>query len=124
MDVHAVRQEHGRVRVDGLRLLDVERGGDVDDVDLAVEQLGKRDALFLGKAALDLLRAAHAVLDEEALAAALADAVDDHERELGAVFDGAAVLVRAGVVERGGELVEQPAVAAVQERHVVAGRFE
>ena len=96
----------------------------MNQVHLAVQQLGEGDALLLGQAALDLLRAAHAVFDEKVVAAALADPVDDHEGEFGPVFEGAAVFVGPGVVQRGEELVQQPAVAAVEQHHVVTRGFE
>ena len=64
-----------------LGLLSVQPGGDVDQVHLAVQQLGEGDAVGLGQAALDLLAAGHAVLDEKALPAALADPVHHHQWE-------------------------------------------
>ena len=50
-----------------------------------------------------------------------ADGADDFEREAGAIFEGAAVLVGAVVGERGEELVEEIAVGGVDFDKVEAG---
>ena len=118
--VHAVGQEHGGMGAHGLGLLRVEAGGNMDEIHLPVDHPRKFHGLFDLQAALDLLAAGHAVFDEELVAHPLTDPVDDHDGELRPVFQAAAVCVGTLVVVRGEELIEQPAVAAVDEAHIVA----
>ena len=60
----------------------------MQQIGLAVHQLGKLHALLQGVAALHVLGAAEAHLDEEVLAAVLADAVDDLGRTFVVPLDG------------------------------------
>ena len=95
-------------------------GGDVDDVGLAVHQLGELHSLFQGKAAVHVLGAAHADLDDVVRPTVLAHPVNNHQQQAAAVFDAAPEAVRTVVGGRGEELVDQPAVAGVDHGHVKA----
>ena len=95
----------------------VAAGGDVDEVDLAVELLRDGYALVDAVAALVAGRPADADVHWETAAALLLDAVDDGQRETAAVLETAAPLVLAVVHVGVQELVEQPAVPGVDGHH-------
>ena len=90
----------------------------MDQVYLAVQQLGELHLVLQGQAALDDLRAAHADLDGEIRAALLPDVFDDLQGDPGPVLQAPAVFVRAAVVQRGEELMQEPAVSGVDHDHV------
>ena len=118
VEIVALLLEHaGHHQALGLGEVEV-AGGDMQQIGLAVHQLGKLHALLQGVAALHVLGAAEAHLDEEVLAAVLADAVDDHEQQAGPVLQAAAEAVGAVVGQRGEELVDEPAVAGVDHGHL------
>ena len=119
IQVAAVLVKHGAEGL-GVDVILIDAGGDVDQIDMILDQLGELDAVFQRHAALDALGAGHTVLDEEVIAADLLDAVADHDREAGAVLHAAAELVGAVVEAGGDELVQQPAMAAVQVDHLEA----
>ncbi len=108
----------------GLRLLRVKAGGNMDKIHLAIDHLGKLHSFIDLQTALDLLAAGHTVFDQEFIPHPLAHTVDDHEGKFGAVFQTAAVAVRALVVIRREELAQKPAVAAVQQAHIIARILE
>ena len=55
----------------GVDVVLIDAGGDVDQIDMVLDQLGKLDAVLQRHAALDALGAGHTVLDEEVIAADL-----------------------------------------------------
>ena len=90
----------------------------MDQINLAVEHLGKFNALFGAEAAFHEVVCGETVFDGQ-LGAALANSIHDHEGKTGAVFQAAAVLVGAVVIERGHELTEKPTVRAMDLYHIV-----
>ncbi len=92
----------------------------MDQVHMILDQLGELDAVLQGLAALHPLGAGHTVLDQEIVAADFPDPVADHDGEPGAVFHGAAEFIGAVVEPGRNELIEQPAVGAVETYHLEA----
>lgn len=95
----------------------------MDDIGVGFDGLGNLDAFFQVVAAFSEFGAAHAEFDGAKGADSGADRLQDFDGETDAVFQGAAVSV-AAVVEQGREeLVNEPAVAAVDHDHFKTGTF-
>ena len=112
-------REHRRVR-DAEGFLVGARGG-VDQIYIGLDHLRDADALVDVVAAFGEFGGAHAELDREKRTDRLADRFQHLDGQAAAVFEGAAVLVGAVVEERGEELVDEPAVAAVDHEHLKTG---
>ena len=106
-----------------LVLVVVDAGGDMEQVHLRREQLRDLHALVDIVAAGGELRAAHPELDREARTDRLADGVEHHQSKPAAVFPAPPETVRAVVRLGRHELLEKPAVAAVDDHHAVAAAF-
>ena len=119
IDVASVVAEHRGMRDREHVVVLVDAGRNVKDVDLSVERLRHLDAVLKAVAALNHLGAAHTELDR-VVPADLADLLDHEQREAHAVLERAAPAVGPMVHARGHELVQQPAVAAVDQDHVEA----
>ena len=119
IQVAAVLVEHGGECL-GVDMVLIGAGGHMDQVHIVLNDLGKLNAVLQGHAALHTLGAGHAVLNQEVVAADLLDLFTYHNGELGAVCHASAAFVGT-VVELGGdELVQQPAVTAVEVDHLEA----
>ncbi len=119
IQVAAVLVKHGAEGL-GVHMVLIDAGGDVDQVHMVLDQLGELDAVLQGHATLDALGTGHPVLDQEVITADLLDLVAHHDGEPGPVGHAAAELVGAVVEPGGDELVQQPAVAAVEVHHLEA----
>ena len=95
----------------------------VDYVNQILHCLGDAHALVQVVAALDELVAAHAEFDGEPRADGVPDGGQHLAGEAHAVLKRAAVLVRAVVEQRREELVDEPAVPAVDHDHLEPGAF-
>ena len=95
----------------------------MDDIGIGFDGLGNLDAFFQVIATFGEFGAAHAEFDGEKGADSGADRLQDFDGEADAVFQGAAVSV-AAVVEQGREeLVDEPAVTAVDHDHFKTSAF-
>ena len=120
-EVCSVGKEHGGVHDhEGLYDLMVAARA-VDDITVSVHGLGNLNAGVDVIAYGVYFICTDTEIYEEVLAADLLDTVADHYGEAGPVLRAAAPLVGAVVHQRGEELVEQPAVAAVEQYHSEAG---
>ena len=99
----------------------VRAGGYVDEVDVGLDRLGNAHALLQVVASLAELCAAHAELDREERAHGLAHGLQHLDGKAAAVLERAAVLVRPVVEQGREELVDEPAVSAVDHEHLEAG---
>ena len=95
----------------------------MDDIGIGFDGLGNLDAFFQVIATFGEFGAAHTEFDGEKGADSGADRLQDFDGEADAVFQGAAVSV-AAVVEQGREeLVDEPAVTAVDHDHFKTSAF-
>ncbi len=122
IQIAAVLVEHGGKCL-GVDVILIHAGGDVNQVNMILNDAGELNAVLQGHAALDALRTAHAVLDEKILSADLLDFIADHDGEPGAVLHAAAEFVGTVIEAGGNELIQQPAVAAVEVHHLEAQGF-
>ena len=121
IDVTAVGFEHGRVS-DAKGFL-IRTGRYMDDIGVRFDGLGNLDAFFQVVATFGEFGATHAEFDGEKGTDSGADRLQDFDGEADAVFQGAAVGV-AAVVEQGREeLVDEPAVTAVDHDHFKTSAF-
>ena len=95
----------------------------MDQVYIVLNDLGKFNAILQGHAALHALGAGHTVFNQKVITADLLDLLTYHNGELGTVCHGAAVFIGTMVELGRDELVQQPAVAAVEIDHLEAQRF-
>lgn len=119
VNVAAMGLEHGGVG-DAERLL-VRAGRDVDEVDVGLYRLGNAHALLQVVASLAELCAAHAELDREERPHGLAHGLGHLDGQATTVLERSAVLVRPVVEQGREELVDEPAMAAVNHEHLEAG---
>ena len=99
-------------------------GAELDDVHIGLGHLQELDALVHGVAALGLL-AGEQDLHDHVPSGSFPDLLETHQGELGAVIQAAAVLVLAGVGQRGEELGGQlAAVAQVDGHHIKVKEFQ
>ena len=121
INIAAVFLEHGRMRIPKTAL--VGTGGDMQKVDAVFQFLSDGDAIFQRVAALEQLRAAHAKFDGETGAHGLAHGLQHPAGKAATVLDAAPVFVRAVVEPGRQELVDEPAVPAVDHDHLKARAF-
>ena len=95
-------------------------GGDVQQVHLPVQRLGDGDALVHVVPSRHPLGPGEADLDGHGVADAPAHRLDHRQGEAHPVFQAAAPLVPPGVLPGAHELVEAPAVSAVEGDHLEA----
>ena len=95
--------------------------GEVDEIDLVFDHLDELARFIDFQSAGLTFGAGNAVFQQEVGAHALADSVQHHDGEAGAVFQAAAPLVLAVVFRGGEEFAEQPLMRAVHEAHLEAG---
>ena len=104
----------------GGELLLLAAGGDVDEIDLPVEHFGDFNALRQIIAVLEVFGAGYADVDRHLPADGGANLFDDEQTEAHTVFQRAAPSVGTVVRDGAYELVDEPAVAAVQHDHIEA----
>ena len=95
--------------------------GYVDNVSVAVELLSDTASFFDAVAVFNDLRTADTDLNGEILTANSVDLIDSHNSQTAAALGVAAPAVGTGVHIRGHELLQTPAVSAVEGDHAEAG---
>ena len=121
VNVASVVFEHRRMGIAEASL--IRSGGNVKQVDAGLQCLCDADTLFQIVAALEQLGTAETELDREHRADSGADGIEYLTGEAAAVFQASAVLIGSVVEIRGEELVDQPAMAAVDHDHLETGAF-
>ena len=101
----------------------ISTGGHVQQIHIGLQDLRDLHAFVQIIALGHELRSREAELDGKAGADSGADRLQDLDRQTAAVLGGAAVLVRAVVKHGREELVDEPAVAAVDHQHLKARPF-
>lgn len=119
VNVAAVVGEHGRMGLEEAEL--IAAGGDVDEIDEIFDAVGDPAAFGEVVAAIEELGAAHAELDGKSGTDGFADACEHFARKAQAIFQAAAVFVGAMVEIWREELIDEPAVAAVDHDHLKTG---
>ena len=120
MYIAAVRKEHGWMGMYCLFLFYIKTCGNMNKINLSIDQLCKFDCFIDLKTAFNLLRTGHTVFDQEVLSAALSDRIDYHDRKSCSVLDGAAEFICSCVIERRKELIQKPAVTTMKQNHIIA----
>lgn len=118
IDIAAVLLEHTGVSIAEAAL--VSARGNMQQINVGFDLLGNAAAFFQVVAALEQFRAGHAELDGEPGTHGLTHGFEHLDGETTAVFKTPAVLVGALVEVGGEELVDEPAVTAVDHQHLEA----
>ena len=121
VNVASVVFEHRRMRIAEASL--IRSGGNVKQIDAGLQCLCDADTFFQIIAALEQLGTAETELDREHRADSGADGIEYLTGKAAAVFQASAVLIGSVVEIRGEELVDQPAMAAVDHDHLETGAF-
>ena len=118
MYVAAVFRKHRRMRAAESPL--VSACGDMDDIRIRLDHLCDGDPFFQSVSLRHQFGAAHPELQREERPHRLSDRFQDFHCEAAAVLRRSSVFVRAVIEHRGQELIDEPAVSAMDHQHLEA----